>query len=122
MMAQQPAAVFLLPLRNQATPKVTATQTASPNTTPVLPSATANRLQAAVDPALQQAYQVTQQQLQTVGQEANETQSSELIRNIFNVSVAMNNNSGSESIDLSDFEQALTEVLRIAARRQGLEV
>jgi hypothetical protein len=121
MRAKQPAAV-LLPLRNQATPKATAIKTASPNTPPVLPSATANRLQAAVDPALQQAYQVTQQQLQTVGQDSSEAHSSELIRNTFNVSVAMNNNSGSDSIDLSDFEQALTEVLRIAARRQGLEV
>jgi hypothetical protein len=116
MMAQQPA--VLIPLRNEATPNSTA-PTTNAN---ALPSVTANRLEAAVDPALQQAYQVTQQQLQTIEQDANEAQSSGLVRNTFNVSVAMNNNNGSDSIDLSDFEQALTEVLRIAARRQGLEV
>jgi hypothetical protein len=117
--AKQKTAV-LLPLRKQTT--ANASTQASQKISPILPSAIANRLEAAVEPALQQAYQVTQQQLQSITQDSSEERSSELVRNTFNVAVAMNNNSGSDSIDLSDFEQALTEVLRIAARRQGLEV
>jgi hypothetical protein len=87
-----------------------------------LQSATAKRLETAVEPALQQAYQVTQQQLQDISQESTDPPATGVVRNTFNVSVAMNNREEANTLNLADFEQALNDVLLTAARRQGLEV
>jgi hypothetical protein len=116
----QPAKVnLLIPLRKNTTPEnQSQTLSAAQN----LPTATANRFESALDPALQQAYQVTQQQLQNSPYESSGPESSGRVRNTFNVSVAMNNSGNAENIDLTLFEQALTDVLLTAARRQGLEV
>lgn len=112
---------ILIPLRNPPAENIT-TATPSLNVTQGLPSATANRLKTAVDPVLQQAYQLTQQQLQCATTNSSELAATGLVRNTFNVSVAMNNQNTSDTINLADFEQALSDVLVKAARRQGLEV
>ncbi|MFZ2725365.1 MAG: hypothetical protein WAX77_03845 [Methylococcaceae bacterium] len=113
-----PTAVFI-PLRSKAI----TTNTRQTTNEQDLPSTLRQRFSSAVEPALQQAYQVTQQQLPE--EESNtpaELNTNQSINNTFNVSVAMSQDKQNSVLDLNQFEQALTDVLRTAARRHGLEV
>lgn len=78
----------------------------------------AARLAAAVEPSFQQAYRLTQTQLE----ERTEPESQSLVRNTFNVTVALNGNGASEGADKTALEEALTDILLTAARRHGLEL
>ena len=78
------------------------------------------RLAAAVEPSFQQAYLLTQTQLEE--RTAPEPESQSLIRNTFNVTVAMNGNGASEGADKTAMEEALMDILLTAARRHGLEL
>lgn len=87
-----------------------------------LPNTMTRRFTSAVEPALQQAYQLTQSPLQAASEGAPSSGESRLVNNTFNVSVAMSSDGQTNGLDLGAFEQALTDVLRTAARRHGLEL
>ena len=92
---------------------------------PLSPSetqATASRLTVAMEPSFEQAYQLTQTQLEKSHWGMQEQPSTSLVRNTFNVTVAMNGKQSPEDIDRTALEEALTDILRASARRHGLEV
>ncbi|MBL8395118.1 MAG: hypothetical protein JNK99_10280 [Candidatus Accumulibacter sp.] len=85
--------------------------------------AAARRLASAVDPSLEQAYRLTQTRLDTSAASASERiESPSLVRNTFNVTVALHTDDASASLDPTALADALTEVLLTAARRHGLEI
>ncbi|HRF10616.1 MAG: hypothetical protein AW09_003832 [Candidatus Accumulibacter phosphatis] len=83
----------------------------------------ARRLAGAVEPSLEQAYRLTQARLDTSATSASERiESPSLVRNTFNVTVALRADDASVSLDPTALADALTEVLRSSARRHGLEI
>ena len=80
----------------------------------------AARWASAVEPSFQQAYRLTQTQLEE--RTAPEAESQSLVRNTFNVTVALSGNDASEGADKTALEEALTDILLTAARRHGLEI
>ena len=85
--------------------------------------AAARRLASAVEPALEQAYRLTQARCDPSAAAASErTGSPSLVHNTFNVTVALHPGDASASLDSTDLADALTEVLRSSARRHGLEI
>lgn len=85
--------------------------------------AAARRLASAVEPSLEQAYRLTQARLDTSAASASERiDSPRLVHNTFNVTVTLRTDDASASLDPTALADALTEVLRTAARRHGLEI
>jgi DNA-binding helix-hairpin-helix protein with protein kinase domain len=80
------------------------------------------RLAPAVEPFFEQAYRLTQARLDEPAATASEQESQSLVRNTFNVTVALGGNGVSESPDRTALEEALTDILCTAARRHGLEI
>ena len=76
----------------------------------------------AMEPSFEQAYQLTQTQLEKSHLVIQEQPSTSLVRNTFNVTVALNGKQSHEHIDRTALEEALTDILRTSARRHGLEV
>ena len=116
-----------VPLRpRQAPPPERSFATAEATKTPVPGThlqAAARRLASAVDPSLEQAYRLTQTRLDTSAASASERiESPSLVRNTFNVTVALHTDDASASLDPTALADALTEVLLTAARRHGLEI
>jgi hypothetical protein len=83
--------------------------------------AAAARMASAVEPSFEQAYRLTQNRLEE-RTTPSELESQSLVRNTFNVTVALGSNGASESLDRTALEEALTDILRTAARRHGLEI
>ena len=83
--------------------------------------AAAARMASAVEPSFEQAYRLTQNRLEERTTPF-ELESQSLVRNTFNVTVALGSNGASESLDRTALEEALTDILRTAARRHGLEI
>lgn len=90
------------------------------STSPKKTTLTAARLGDAVAGSIEQAYQLTQAQLKEFKATEPEQGATGQVRNTFNISVTLDGNP--EGMDRIDLEDALTEVLRTAARRHGLEV
>lgn len=85
--------------------------------------AAARRLANAVEPSLEQAYRLTQARLDTSAASTSERiDSPRLVHNTFNVNVTLRTDDASASPDPTALADALTEVLRTAARRHGLEL
>jgi len=84
--------------------------------------AAARRFAAAVEPSLEQAYRLSQARLDTARLATTEAESSSLVRNTFNVTVTLAADNPDTALDPATLEDALTDVLRAAARRHGLEL
>lgn len=84
--------------------------------------AAARRFAATVEPSLEQAYRLSQARLDTARLATTEAESSSLVRNTFNVTVALAADNANAALDPATLEDALTDVLRAAARRHGLEL
>lgn len=101
--------------RSSATPGVTGTPAPGKGE-----QTAARRLAAAVEPSLEHAYRLSQAKLDTARLATTEAESSSLVRNTFNVTVALA--ASNADLDPTKLEDALTDVLRAAARRHGLEL
>jgi len=77
-----------------------------------------------VDPILEQAHQMSHASLLGQTAEQNNAEQSALgqVQNTFNVNVSVNKDNNGQSETSAELQDALTELLRTAARRQGLEV
>lgn len=84
--------------------------------------AAARRFAAAVEPSLEHAYRLSQARLDTANRATTEAESPSLVRNTFNVTVALAADDANATLDPTKLEDALTDVLRAAARRHGLEI
>ncbi|MEF8706862.1 MAG: hypothetical protein V5B07_10540, partial [Candidatus Accumulibacter sp. UW27] len=85
--------------------------------------ATARRLASAVEPSLEPACRLSQARLGASGATMSAgSEPAHLVRNTFNVTVALRTDDASERLDPTALADALTEVLRTAARRHGLEI
>lgn len=112
-----------IPVRNTRNDKKYPPDISEQVNTPLLKQqvfAKATLAASAVEPSLEEAYQLTQTRLKT--QETIEKEPSGLVSNTFNVSVSMNNDTTQNGIDRNALEEALTDILRTSARRHGLEV
>jgi hypothetical protein len=119
--------MLAIPLRSRQAPATQRSLAAPEAATEPLPGshllAAARRLASAVEPSLEQAYRLTQARLGTSGATVSEgIEPAHLVRNTFNVTVALRADDASTSLDPTDLADALTEVLRTAARRHGLEI
>ncbi|WP_298232508.1 hypothetical protein, partial [uncultured Azohydromonas sp.] len=77
-------------------------------------SPAAQRLVAALEPALARAQALSRVQV--------EPQAGGAVNNVFNVSVTLQGGPGAQAPDPLALEQALSELLYAAARRHGLEI
>lgn len=71
-----------------------------------------SRVASTLDPALEQARDLSQMQLDSTNK----------VSNVFNVNVAVNDTAGKAGIDPQTLQQALADLLYASARRHGLEI
>ncbi|MFO1432390.1 MAG: hypothetical protein U1F76_19990 [Candidatus Competibacteraceae bacterium] len=85
---------------------------------------TAARLVNGVESVLERAYRLTQSALNMPAPEPLATQETPTgqVHNTFNVAVSLNSAEASAGLDREALQEALVELLRTAARRQGLEI
>ena len=85
--------------------------------------AAARRLARAVEPALEQAYRLTQARLNpSAASVSGRVEPPALVHNTFNITVSLRPGEADTSADPEALADALTEILRTAARRHGLEI
>ncbi|MDH3973546.1 MAG: hypothetical protein OEV42_04625 [Deltaproteobacteria bacterium] len=77
-----------------------------------------------IEPVLEKAYDLTQQFFPAVPESdfSEDSTTGGRVNNTFNVNVSMSSDSGLTMSQQDDLEGALVHILRLAARRQGLEV
>ena len=81
-----------------------------------------NRIIQGVDPVLEHAHQMTHAALTRDALDDETDLAASRVQNTFNVSVSMNQDAASASLDREVLKDTLLEMLRTAARRQGLEI
>ncbi len=85
--------------------------------------AAAKRLASAVEPALEQAYRLTQTRLDPAAASVSgRVEPPALVHNTFHITVSLRPGEAGASANPAALADALTEVLRTAARRHGLEI
>lgn len=107
----------------EATPTFDSNSTIPPAPHPV--RRTAGMVAEGLEPVLEQAYGISQQAFQLENATApggDEAPPATRVNNNFHVNVSMSGTNSMNSEQHEAFEDALVEILRLAARRQGLEV